>query len=177
MNLLNIIEEHSIVQFSGRVNVLLKKNKQFVGAILVENGVVVSANYSGRNGKRALYALLIETENNSDFLLVSEPEVIDSTHEVFRIKIENIKKELSELKEKYGKSKELRPPDNIKMVVNPGFINSGVNINKHEFEVLKLISDYNKVEDIYKRLPYYEFEITNFLVSLKKKNAILINNQ
>ena len=76
--------------------------------------------------------------------------------------------------ENYLGSKKLRPPGALKLVLNPNFIVEGQDVAPNEFDVLSAISDYSRVEDIYNHCPLMEYEVTQALVSLRRKGALKV---
>ncbi len=71
-------------------------------------------------------------------------------------------------------AKKLRPPNGLRLVLNDEFVIKGGEIGQEEFGVMKVITDFNKVEDIYVNCPLQEHQITLALVSLRKKGALKV---
>ena len=54
MDLIKILNENYSFLFSGRVNILSKVSKQYLGAIVQSEGKIVNAKYLNLSGKKAL---------------------------------------------------------------------------------------------------------------------------
>jgi len=175
MGLVEVIHEQSIMGFTGRVNALSNDNKRFLGVILLVDGEVVATEYGGRFGERALYKLFLEDFNDlKTFYFVVEPEVVTFSQHMFKITFSDFKKKAEKLIVSSQKLSPLRPPAHIKLVVDGDFISKGKSITGKEFSVLCTISDYNSIVQIYNSSYLYEFEITEALISLRKKGAVRV---
>ena len=53
MELLNLLSENFSFSFSGRINILSKVTKQYLGAIIQSNGMIVNARYLKLTGKKS----------------------------------------------------------------------------------------------------------------------------
>ena len=76
MDLIKLLGENFSFLFSGRVNILSKVSKQYLGAIIQSDGKIVNAKYLNLSGRKALASILMELKTNKDFSFVSEPEVV-----------------------------------------------------------------------------------------------------
>jgi hypothetical protein len=76
--------------------------------------------------------------------------------------------------EEHNDSKRLRPPGELRVLIDPEFIETGDKPDSLEFNILKTMSTFNKVADIYQNCDLFDFEITKGLVSLRKKGAIKV---
>ena len=63
---------------------------------------------------------------------------------------------------------------NLKLVINSNIVDNGQSLTSDEFDVLKTLCDYNKVEEIYKNSKIAKHRVTNALVQLRKKKAIIV---
>lgn len=175
MDLIKIIEEQTIFAFTGKINVLQKTSNQYLGAIWQKDGVIVNAHYADLKGKKALLRIVFEDLENPDLMnFVVEPEVVGPEMVLFELQYESFYRELQRIYNDYQQSKKLRPPDHLKLAVSGDFIVEGAGLSSEEFDLLCLISDYNQVSELYAQSPLYDFEITNLLVSLRKKKAIIV---
>lgn len=172
--LLSTLEEQAIFGFTGKVNIIKSKNRQFLGEITQKDGLVVDAQYKGLAGKKALYTALIDDVDTGDLSFVVEPELVEEAQVVFEVNVDELKEQARERFEHYQRSRKLRPPDEIRLLVDPDFIIEGEDVTSDEFEVLAGLSEYNKVGDIYKNVNLLEYEITNALVSLRIKKALKV---
>lgn len=175
MGLLNVLEEQSSFGFTGKVNLLSSSNDQFLGVVFLEDGILVGAKYQKRVGRKALYEIVFQDLDSSDeFKYIVEPEIISEENKMFKYELSQFKTDLKELYEKYQASKNLRPPENLKLVVNSEIIHNNAEVTPIEFELLKTIVDTPLVSEIYKLCPLLEMEITLALVELRRKKAIKV---
>jgi hypothetical protein len=173
-SLLSTLEEQAVFAFTGKVNVIKSENRQFLGEITQKDGLIVGASYKGLNSKKALYTALIDDVDSGGMNFIVEPELIEEERVVFEISVEELKQQAREKFEHYQRSKKLRPPDGVRLLVDPDFVVEGADVTSDEFEVLAGLTDYNKVGDIYKNVNLLEYEITNALVSLRMKKALRV---
>lgn len=178
MSITKTIEEQALFGFTGRINVLLGSNNQFKGAVLLIDGLIIDAQFEGVSNEKALYAMVYkDLINNNLFSFVVEPEIIENSSAKFRLNIENFKKKASVAVKRFREAEKFRPPENVKLMVNGSFIASGAQVSSAEYNVISVISEYSRVLDIYKYSKLREFEVTEALISLRKKDALkVINN-
>ncbi len=81
---------------------------------------------------------------------------------------------MAEVLKLYRHSLKLRPPDHVKIVVDPNFVNEDLPVNSDEFTVLLTLTEWNSPFDIYQQCPLLDHEITYALVGLRKKQALKI---
>ncbi len=173
-HLIDTLEEQVLVQFSGRINVLKESNRQLIGSIILKDGDVFRIDYKGQEGMKALCHLYLDDLKDDENVLIVEPEIVDDVHRNIHFPYKTLIQKLSEFMTEYEKSKSLRPPAGIKLLAIADFLAQGEKINEQEFQVLATISDYNKIEDIYKNCPLMEYEVTNCLISLRQKGALKV---
>lgn len=173
MSLINSLTEQATFSFSGRINVLHAETKQFLGTIQMKDGLIVDSFYRGMEGKNSLFKILIEDMTDAFPLkFIVEPELIEN--ESFSYSVSDFTKEARRHYENFLASKKLKPPGHIKLLIKGDFMLHGSQVNSTEFQVLKVISDYSKVDDIYNESGLMEYEVTNALVSLRKKGALRV---
>lgn len=172
--ILSTIEEQIIINFTGKVNVLSKESKQHLGAVLLINGQLVNAKYLGSEGMKAFYNLCIDENQGKEFEIVVEPEIIDKREMKIDHPFSVLKRRMYEMITKYKEALKNRPPNNLKLVLVPDFITGKEEVSREEYSLMCTMSDYSLVSDIYKKSPLLDFEITNALVALRKKNAIKV---
>jgi hypothetical protein len=161
--------------FTGRINILKVSNSQFLGIVSLLNGNIIRCEYKSSHGKKTLFNVLIENMSQTEEQkFIVEPEVIEEESTDFHLDIHVFKHESRDRYELYLKSLKLTPPMSLRLLVKSEFVLAGENVTEAEFDVLKVISDYNKVEDIYNMAPLCKYEVTEALVSLRKKNAIKV---
>ncbi len=174
-NLLEILKEQSAFGFTGKINLLLAANGQFQGVIYQHDGVVVGAHCGQLKDKKALYKMIFDDVDSAvAFKFVVEPEVVGSDLQSFKLSFEEVKKEAQDIYHRYQDSKKLRPPMHLKLVINPEIIVSLDPISPEEFDVLAVLAEWCTVSDVYKYSRLMDFDVTNALVSLRKKKAIKV---
>lgn len=175
MSLTAILTEQEHFNFTGRVNILDKKSAQFLGVILQEEGMIVNARFQAHRGKKALFMIALDDfENPKRYRFVVEPEIIEDADRSFSLAIKDYTEKAQELIEKAQQSRKLRPPLDLRLALVGDFLIKGEQVDANEFSLMTTISDYSKVEDIYQYSPLFEFEITNALVSLRRKKALKV---
>ena len=149
--LLKTLDSQSKLLFSGKINILLKKNAQFYAVVFFDQGLIVNVHLQNRQGKTALFQLILESYKSSfedNFDLVIEPELIEKVSKKMQL---SYKESLEEL-EKYLKSK--HPPENITLEI--------------------------PTKDLYKIFEEFFPEksrfLTAILILLKKNNCLKIKN-
>jgi hypothetical protein len=174
-NLIEILKEQASFGFTGKVNVLTKESGQFLGAVYQHEGLIVGAQIKDIVGKKALLKMIFDdVESNEIYKFIVEPELISSEMMTMKITFEEIKKEAQTHFQNYVNAKKLRPAADLKLVIDPEIIVSKESITATEYDVLLVLSELCKVSDIYKYCKLMDFEITNALVSLRKKRAIKV---
>ena len=175
MGFLETLEEQCQFGFTGKLIVMKRENKQFLGSVSLLDGYIIRCEYKGGSGKKNLFNILIEDmSEKEDLKYIVEPEIINQEATDFKLTIQEFKNESRDRYNRYLKSMRLAPPDNLRLVINGEFVVEGENLSPCEFDVLKTISDFNKVSEIYTHSPLYPYEITEALVSLRKKKAIKV---
>ena len=175
MTLLEIIEEQALFGFTGRINIAAKNNGQHIGQISQKDGVVVNANFESKSGQKALFQALATVHQSPDqFNMIVEPEVVDDSVVQFNFPFEKIYVEFGKLRAKYTEALKYRPPQHVRLAVNADFIQNGEDVSAEEFELLKLMTIYSKVSEIYLKSSLSDWELTALLITLRKKKAIKV---
>lgn len=172
--ILHTVEEQIIINFTGKVNVLSAETKQHLGAILLLDGQMVNAKYLGSEGLKAFYNMCIDENQGKVFEIVVEPEIIDKREKKIDHPFSVLKRRMYEMVSKYKEALKQRPPNNLKLVLVPEFIKNDQDVTREEYSLMCTLSDYSLVSDIYRKSPLLDYEITNALVQLRKKNAIKV---
>jgi hypothetical protein len=172
--LISILEEQYSVGFTGRVNVLNSTTKQLLGEIIIFDGQIVFCKYKGVEALKAFFNICVDEYEGESLTFIVEPELFDITKRHIHYPFGVLKRKISEVIENYSASKANRPPDHIKILIKPGFMADGEVVSGEEFDLLCTLSDYNLVSDVYKNCQLIDFEITNALVSLRKKDALTV---
>lgn len=174
-NLIEILKEQASFGFTGKINLLSKDNGQFLGVIYQQEGILVGAQIKELSGKKALLRMIFDdVESNQDFKFIVEPEVLAAEVMTMKISFEEIKLLAQKHFQEYVAAKKLRPANHLKLVIDPEVIVSKEDITPTEFDVLTVISEWCNVTDIYKYSKLMDFEVTQALVSLRKKRAIKV---
>lgn len=171
---MNVVEEQMAVRFTGKVNVLSTFNRQFLGHILFKDGDIIQVTFDGKKGIKSFYHLIIQELSLKSFDYVVEPELVEEKERQIHYPFSVIKNKLGEVLKLYRESLKLRPPENVKILIDAEFIEDTLPVTPEEFEVLKTLSDYNNASEIYEHCELLEHEITLALVGLRKKGALKI---
>ncbi len=177
MSIITTLEEQASINFTGRVNILDKDRGQFLGVIFLRDGYILSCEYSKRQGKRAiLTAIIHDLQDEYNFKIVVEPEIVEVSNSI-RLSVEQIKKLAKHEYEKFQKLSKYRPPLSLRLVISKQLMDNDYRPNFVEFSLLKTISEYSLVDDIYKNSNLFEHEITEHLISLKKNGIIKVGTK
>lgn len=171
---MGVIEEQQSVRFTGKVNVLAAFNRQFLGHILFKDGEVIHVTFNRQSGIKAFYQLIIQEYSLQSFEYVVEPEVVDEKQRQIHYPFAVIKKKMADVLKQYRESLKVRPPENIKIIIDSGFMEDSLPVTPQEFEVLEALTEWNGPIDIYQNCQLMDHEITLALVSLRKKGALKI---
>ncbi len=174
LKIFEIIDEQSIVCFTGKINLLNSKTKELIGSIVFVEGKIVNAFMAKMNPYKSLMNLFIHSHVSEDVQFVVEPELIESKNQKLDYPISLLKRKAIETIKKYEQSIDLRPSDTLQVMVKPEFIIEGVDVSPSEYSLLCTMSDYNLVKDIYINNEMLDYEITNALINLRKKDAIKV---
>ena len=169
IKLLKVLEEQGTFSFTGKINILINDNNQYVGSIYQLEGSIINAKFKGKYGIKSFYNLFFEISTGGNYKFVAEPE-----EESFRIEVVELFNLVSSFIKETKESLKLRPMPEIKLMILGNFILDGKTIDSNDFEVLKAISDYSRVEDIYEHCQLLDYEITRALVSLRKCGALKV---
>lgn len=174
-NLLDIIKEQAAFGFTGKINLLLSTNGQFQGVVYLQDGLIIGANYAQIKGKKALYKMIFsDVESAQLFKFIVEPEVITQDHYSMKMGFDEVRVEAQGIYQKYLASKKLRPAPGLRLVVDPEIIVNFLEITPSEFDILSVLAEWCTVADVYKYSRLMEYEVTDALVSLRKKRAIKV---
>lgn len=172
--LFSVIDDQVSVQFTGKVNILSNFNRQFLGHILFRQGRIVDALFNGVSGEKALYHLFIQEFSLQSFEYVVEPEVVDESLIGLAFSTQELKEKMAESLKLYQQSLKMKPPENVKIIIDPEFVEDSLPVSSQEFEVLCTLTEWHTPYDIYQHCPLLDHEITMALVGLRKKNALKI---
>lgn len=174
-SILEILKDQTAFGFTGKINFLLKETGQFLGAIFQKDGFIVGAQYGELVGFKAILKMVLEDFHyDQRYKFIVEPEVIGPELQSIKLTHEEIKLEAEKCLHQHFQSKKLRPAENLKLVINAEVIVSKEELTPTEFDVLSTITEWCLVSDIYKNSTLMDYDITNALVSLRKKRAIKV---
>jgi hypothetical protein len=175
IGLLKILKEQFTFGFTGRVNALLGKNDQYLGAVFQKEGQIIHSEYESLVGKKALYKMIfddIDDERGLKFLI--EPEIISTNLQTFEYTFDQLYERTQKRYLLYKRTKKYRPPDDLCLEVNAYFISHGEETLPEEFNILCKIIESPQAGAIYLKSKLYDYEITDYLVSLRKKKALKV---
>ncbi len=174
---LYLLEQQSLYRFTGRINLLWGSMRKMEGYLLMKEGNPQFFLFQQDKGIRGLLKFLLQGDSLKDFSFVMEPEI-------FNEKIKNIEESLKEIKDLFTQAqiqhlqyKAERPPDHLFLKIKPAFVSGKEEILPPEFDLLCILSDSSMVKEIYQQSPYFEFEVTKTLISLRKKGALVVLQQ
>lgn len=174
-SLVEVLKEQAAFGFTGKINLLLNSNGQFQGVVYQHEGLIVGASFGQLKGKKALYKMIFEDVETTDhFKFIVEPELISNDHISMRMSFDEARVEAQIIYQKYLQSKKLKPATDLRLVVDPEIIVNLEDISPAEFDILAVLAEWCTVADVYKYSKLMEYEVTNALVSLRKKRAIKV---
>lgn len=172
---MEVLKEQASFGFTGKVNLLLSSNGQFYGVIYLHEGFLVGASCGQLGGRKALFKMIFEdVESQSQFKFIVEPELVAASHFTMKLAYDEVKVEAQKIYQKYVTAKKLKPAPGLRLVIDPEVIVNVEEITPEEFDILSVLAEWCVVSDVYKYSKLMEFEVTNALVSLRKKRAIKV---
>ena len=174
IQIFHVLDEQTMVGFTGKVNVLSKLNRQYLGHLLLRNGEVIQAFYKSVSGIKAFFNIVVSDFELEPISYVVEPETVEEHQRGIHYPFSVLKARTQEVIEKYLASVKFRPPQDLKMLVKAEFLSTDYEVTPEEFEVLSTLSDWNLVKDIYQNCNLVDYEITLALVGLRKKGALKV---
>lgn len=174
-NLLEVLKEQVSFGFTGKVNILLVNNGQFHAVAYLSDGFIVGASTGSLKGKSAIFKMIFDdVETHALFKYIVEPELVAAEHFLVKMTFEELRDEAQKIYQQYTLAKKLKPAMDLRLVVDPEIIVNDVQVTPEEFDILSVLSEWCTVADIYKYSKLMDFEVTNALVSLRKKRAIKV---
>lgn len=170
-NLYNNILNQS--NFTGRINIQDNLKGQYIGEILFKEGQFSKVLFHQAKGFRALLAAVV-MDQEKNYKIIVEPELVEGGF-LFEGKSEDILKKLKKSVADYNSLKHLRPFEMTKLAISSHFFEKeNLEISVFEFDLLCIISDYNRVFDIYEKANIFDFEVTINLIKLRKKGILKV---
>lgn len=172
--IVDVIEEQVAVQFTGKVNVLATFNRQFLGHIVFKDGEIYQVKFHKFHGLKAFYTLITQEHALKSFDYVVEPELVLESERQIHYPYAVIKNKMTGVLKQYEDSLKLRPPENVKILIDTDFMDDSLPVSPEEYSVLLTLTEWNNPHDIYQNSELLDHEITLCLVSLRKKGALKI---
>lgn len=174
-NLLDTLKDQAAFGFTGKINVLLASTGQFQGVIYQQEGFIVGAQFAQLKDKKALFKMIFEdVESSTHFKFIVEPEVLKPEVVSFNKSFDEIKLEAETIYQRYLSAKKLKPAPHLKLMIDPEVIVNQTEITPEEYDILSVLAEWCRVSDVYKYSKLMEFDVTNALVSLRRKKAIKV---
>ncbi len=174
LRITSVIEEQMSVHFTGKLNILSNFNRQYLGHLTFLSGEVVKANYQGQKGPKAFFQIVLQEFSLNSFTYVVEPEVVDEADRDIVVPYILLKEQMADVVKSYRDSLKMRPPENVKILLEPAFLSDKTSLTPQEYSVLLTLTEWNSPFDIYQHCPLLDHEITWALVGLRKKQALKI---
>ncbi len=174
MSLIKTISDQVHLGFTGRINILTKDSGKYLGRVVLREGIIVFSQFKETMGKPSLYHCLIEDLEENHLKFAVEPEVVGDNEVIFRLEYGEFVDTGQKIYQAYKSSKKFRPPGHIRLIVDPEFVAKGQPVTYVEFELLSTISDFSRVSDIFNESKLLEYQISNALVSLRRKGALKV---
>jgi hypothetical protein len=168
-----IIEKQMISKFTGKLNLMSVESDQYLGHINILNGLVVYSTFKNFLGLRSFYTACFEFDDNK-LRVLPEAEIIDENLKNIHYPFSIIKKKSRHIIETYKKNKSKRPPAAVNLLICTEFVDSDQEIDQAEFDTLVEISKYSNIGDLYENSHFTYQELTNNLVSLRKKKSVKV---
>lgn len=172
--LFRYLDEQTLVSFTGRVNVLDRTSRQMLGVVVLKDGQVYRALYRGISGMKAFYNIVVEGASLVPQEFIVEPEIIEEKDRQIHFPYSVLKSKATEVLERYQAVAKMRPPGHVKLMAKARFLEDEGDVSEAEFQVLCALSEWSSVQDLYKHCPLLDYEITESLVSLRRKDAIQV---
>ncbi len=170
MKLYNFIKEQMLLEFTGVVQVLKGPMNTLVGYIYLRDGVIVGTKYNSGESYRDLSKFLYDSTDKEWSFNIELSNYLNSDNDI------NIDKEsFEELWSSINnKNYQQIPPGNVRIAVNTEFLKNSNSLTIKEFDVLSSIVDNSKIKYVYKDCNLPEKEVTEELISLRKRRAIKV---
>lgn len=169
-----ILDEQTLVAFTGRINLLERLTRQMLGVIVLREGVVYRAHYRGAQGLKAFYNIVLEGAQLVPQDFIVEPEIIEEKDRQIHYPYSVLKQKTLEVLKRFNAVAGLRPPDHVKLVAKPSFLEAEGDVSEAEFQVLCALAEWSSVRDLYLKCTLLDYEITEALVSLRNQNALSV---
>jgi hypothetical protein len=168
------LDEQTLVAFTGRLNILDRISHQMLGVVILREGQIYRCQYRGASGLKAFYNAVIESVQLVPQNFIVEPEIIDEKSRQIHYPYSVLKNKTADVLKRFQAVSGKRPPDNVKLIAKPSFLEAQSEVSETEFQVLCALSEWNSVKDLYQNCKLLDYEITEALVSLRQQEALSV---
>lgn len=169
-----VVEEQMSVKFTGKVNLLSPFNHQYLGHLLFKDGLIIDVRYMQLSGIKAFYQLGVQEFRLVKHQYIVEPEIVAEEDRRIHYPFSVMMKKLDQQLKIFSLVSGQRPPDSLKVMVDPQMISPPLECTQEEFSVLTTLTEWSRVPDIYQHSQLLEHEITSSLITLRKKGLLKI---
>jgi hypothetical protein len=174
LKIIPVLEEQVAANFTGKINILATFNHQYLGHILFKNGELLQVFFQGQQGLKAFYQIIIREFSLPSFDYVVEPEIVEEKERQIHYPFAVLKNKMADILKMHRESLKLRPPENVRILLDADFLDDTLPVSSEEFEVMKTLTEWNTPLDVYQHCSLLDYEVTQALVSLRKKGALKI---
>lgn len=174
LKIINVLEEQVAVGFTGKVNVLSRTNRQYLGHLIFKDGEIIQVFFQQARGLKAFFQLIIQEFSLAAYDYVVEPEIVEDIEQQMFLPFAQLKLKIAEVVKNHRESIKFRPPENVKIIIDAEFMEDSLPLTPQEFEVLNTLTEWSMVRDVYRHCQLLEHEITWALVHLRKVGALKI---
>ena len=174
LKIIPVFEEQIAANFTGKINVLATFNHQYLGHILFKNGELLQVFFQNLQGLKAFYHIIIQEFSLQSFDYVVEPEIVEDKERQIHYPYAVLKNKLADVLKLHRESLKMRPPENVRILLDAEFLDDTLPVSSEEFEVMKTLTEWSTPHDVYQHCSLLDYEITQALVNLRKKGALKI---
>lgn len=168
------LDDQSAVRFTGRVNILDRLTRQLLGEVVLRDGEIWRCSFKGTIGLKAFFNIVISDYSGELQDFIVEPEIIREEDRHIHYPYPVLKKRALEVSVRYAAAARMRPPGHLKLIVRPEFLEEVEDVSEAEFRLLCSLTSWNSVDEVYQNCQLLDYEITESLVSLRKKKALQV---
>jgi hypothetical protein len=168
------LKELFLLKSSGKLSIEHKIYQSHVATIFYENGLIVSAQYDYKKNLKAIFQLFVDEVRLNPYVFHFELQEIDQTDNEMELSYEELIQSIQSIFPLHFNAQGLRPPTDLKMILDPNLIDHAHSLDGLEFEIASLLTDEHEVLTIYNHSPLHEYETTLGLASLRKKGLLKV---
>lgn len=172
--ILDILEEQNSFAFTGMVVAKEKLSDLETAKLWFKDGQIIEIETQKRSGLNALYEIFFQEflGVRFDYQLITNAEI--TVKQVIYFPLAQIKIFLNTIVDDLEDHDEFSPDRNLEIRLKSDFIVDGAEVTELEYQVMELIAKYESVDDIYDKTNLLGFEVTKGLISLRKKEALVV---